>query len=86
MNIQSKKQIIIDWISNLEDESIIEELKMLQEHSASNEDWWNELSVEQKESIKRGLTDAEEGRIFSYEQVKGLMKEWLTKSNSHENQ
>jgi hypothetical protein len=34
MNLQSEKKILTDWITNLEDESTIEELKMLKVNSA----------------------------------------------------
>lgn len=79
MNIQSEKQSLIEWISKLEDESIIEDIKMLRENSVNGKDWWDELSDDQKKSIERGLKDAEEGRVVSYEQVKEEVKKWLLK-------
>ena len=76
MNIQSEKQNLIDWISSLEDETDIETIKEFKESyfSKSKKDWWDEISVEEKNSIDRGLTDAEEGRIISYEQFKDKYK------------
>lgn len=59
---------------------------MLQDNSGSSEDWWDELSTEQKDSIMRGLKDADEGKVVTYEHVKELVKSWLTKSNSQPNQ
>jgi predicted transcriptional regulator len=82
MNLQSEKEILLDWISNLEDESIIEKLKMIRENLLNFKDWWDELSDEQKRSIEQGLKDAEEGRVVPYEQVKEEVKKWLTKSSS----
>lgn len=67
MNIQSKKQSLIEWISQLEDESIIEDLMMLRENSANGRDWLNEISEEEKKGIEEGLKDVEEGRVVSYE-------------------
>ena len=35
----------------------------------NNDDWWEELPQEIQDSISRGLQDAEEGRVFTHEQV-----------------
>ncbi|MEZ4689283.1 MAG: hypothetical protein R3A12_03525 [Ignavibacteria bacterium] len=82
MNLETEKKILMDWISNLKDESIIRELKSMKDHSHNEKDWWDELTKEQKKSIERGLKDSDEGRLISYEQVKDEVKKWLTKSDS----
>ncbi|MEO8211307.1 MAG: hypothetical protein ABI840_12175 [bacterium] len=79
MNLQSEKQSLIEWISQLEDESIIEDIKMFRENSTNGKDWWDELTDEQKISIERGLKDVEEGNVVPYSQVKEKVKKWLTK-------
>ncbi len=38
------------------------------EDSVEN-DWWNELSDFEKNSIEMGLKDVEEGRVISHEEV-----------------
>jgi len=78
MNIKSEKQILIDWISSLEDEEVIETIKEFKQSYFSKKDWWNEISEEEKNSIDRGLEDAEEGRVISYEQFKNKYKKWLS--------
>lgn len=78
MNIKSEKQNLIDWISSLEDEEVIETIKEFKESYFSKKDWWNEISEEEKNSIDRGLKDAEEGRVISYEQFKNKYKKWLS--------
>ncbi|MDQ3022603.1 MAG: hypothetical protein M3R36_18870 [Bacteroidota bacterium] len=78
MNLQSEKQSLIEWISKLEDESIIEDIKMFRENSTNSNDW-EELTDEQKKSIERGLKDVEEGNVVPYSQVKEKVKKWLTK-------
>ena len=82
MDIPTEKQNLIDWISQLEDESIIEDIKFLRENSTNGNDRWDDLSEAEKKGIEEGLRDIEEGRIFTYEQVKDKVKKWLTKSNS----
>lgn len=82
MDIPTEKQNLIDWISQLEDESIIEDIKFLRENSTNGNDRWDDLSEAEKKGIEEGLRDIEEGRIFTHEQVKDKVKKWLTKSNS----
>lgn len=78
MDIKSEKQNLIDWISSLEDEEVIETIKDFKESYFSKKDWWNEISEEEKNSIDRGLKDAEEGRLISYEQFKNKYKKWIS--------
>ena len=78
MNIKSEKQNLIDWISSLEDEEVMESIKDFKESYFSKKDWWNEISEEEKNSIDRGLKDAEEGRLISYEQFKNKYKKWIS--------
>jgi predicted transcriptional regulator len=78
MNIQSEKQNLIEWISSLEDETAIETIKEFKDSYFSKKDWWDEISEEEKISIDRGLKDAEEGRVISYERIKDKYKNWLS--------
>lgn len=41
----------------------------------NNDDWWEELPQEIQDSITKGLQDAEEGRVFTHEQVVQEAKE-----------
>ncbi|MBP9192139.1 MAG: hypothetical protein KBF96_06270 [Ignavibacteria bacterium] len=86
MNIESEKKKIIEWISEIEDESTIEELKILRDVSVNGSDLWDNLSEEEKKGIDEGIKDIDEGRIVSYEDVKKEVKKWLTKSNFQKEQ
>ncbi len=59
INIQNKKIQLIQWLSTLNDESIIEKIMKLRENEKT--DWWNNISDEEKNSIEKGLTDANSG-------------------------
>lgn len=76
MNLDSEKLKIINWISNLSDESIIYKLKLLREQE-KNTDWWDEISEAEKASIKRGLEDAKAGRVVPHEEVRKKYDQWL---------
>jgi len=82
MDIQTEKKNLMEWISKLEDKSIIEDIKFLRDNSSNEKDWWDDLSEEEKKGIEEGLRDIEEGRTYTYEQVKDEVKKWFTKSNS----
>jgi hypothetical protein len=68
------KQLII----NIKDNKytfFLELLKSLDFVSiADNEDWYENLSVIDKSSIKKGIEDLENGRIHSHEEVMALAK------------
>lgn len=75
INIQNKKIELIQWLSTLNDESMIEKLIKLREKEKS--DWWNELSKAEKESIEKGLLDAENGKLITHSTAKKAYEKWL---------
>lgn len=77
MNIQAEKLGLIEWIARLNDSSVIEKLKKIYEENSQASDWWNEISISEKESIERGLRDIEEGRVHSNETAKKVYEKYL---------
>ena len=77
MDIQAEKLSLIEWISRVNDQSIIAKLKKLQADYIGSDDWWDELNQEEKESIERGLKDIEEGRVHSHETVQEIYGKYL---------
>jgi hypothetical protein len=76
MNMKSEKEKLIDWIRTVDDETIIEKLKLVKDSNAEN-GWWEELSDAEIASIERGLADAKAGRIIPHEEVKKRYEKWL---------
>lgn len=76
MNLDSEKLKIIDWITNLKDESIIARIKLLKDHP-NETDWWDEISDAEKASIERGLEDIKAGRVVDHSEVKKIYEKWL---------
>ncbi len=76
MDIQHEKLSLIEWISRLNDSSIIEKLRAIQEYYAKSEDS-QALKKEELESIKRGLKDIEEGKIHSHESARKIYEKYL---------
>ncbi len=75
VNIQDKKIELIQWLSTLNDESIIEKIMKLRESERS--DWWREVSKEEKKSIEKGIKDADSGKLEPHSNVKKLYEKWL---------
>lgn len=75
VNIQDKKIELIQWLSTLNDESIIEKIMKLRESERS--DWWREVSKEEKKSIEKGIKDADSGKLEPHSKVKKLYEKWL---------
>lgn len=74
-NIQDKKIELIQWLSTLNDESIIEKIMKLRESEKA--DWWEEISKEEKKSIEKGMKDVASGRMEPHSNVKKLYDKWL---------
>ena len=69
MDIQNEKLKLMEWLSSLTDQSIIEKIKMFKENFTSGTDWWETISDAERKSIERGLSDIEEGRTESHADV-----------------
>lgn len=61
--INKKKLDLIAWINKLSDENIIEFLEALKK-SKSKDDWWDELSESQKQTLQNGMDDIEKGNTI----------------------
>lgn len=75
-SLEKKKLEIIKWVTNLTDDTAIEKLRMLRQHPKKN-DWWNEISEEEKNAIDKGLADIKAGRVKPHKEAKKLYEKWL---------
>jgi hypothetical protein len=62
--LNRKKLDLIAWINRLSDENTIEFLYGLKKSKSKN-DWWDELSENQKEKLQNGIDDIENGNVIS---------------------
>jgi hypothetical protein len=62
--LNRKKLDLIAWINKLSDENTIEFLYGLKKSKSKN-DWWDELSENQKEILQNGIDDIENGNVIS---------------------
>ena len=75
LNIQNKKLELIQWLSTLEDSTLIE--KIMELRKRESKDWWNSISESEKQSIEKGLEDAEAGKLNPHTNARKLYEKWL---------
>jgi hypothetical protein len=75
LNILNQKLELIQWLSTIEDSSIIE--KIMDLRKKESKDWWNSISESEKESIELGLKDAESGKLNPHSKARKLYEKWL---------
>jgi len=75
LNILNKKLELIQWLSTVEDSTIIEKIMDLRKRE--NKDWWNSVSENEKNSIEQGLKDAESGKLNAHSNARKLYDKWL---------
>ena len=74
-NIETKKLALIQWLTSLNDVSMID--KILELKQKETKDWWNEISNEEKESIEKGLSDAVSGKLKPHSEIRKKYEKWL---------
>lgn len=75
MDIQNAKIELIQWLTTLEDSSLIK--KIIELRKKETKDWWNEISDTEKESIEIGLSDAENGKLKPNSEAERIYGKWL---------
>jgi hypothetical protein len=72
MNIEIRKINLINWISSLQEEDIIDKMEKIQKEKA---DWWDTLSNGDKKAINEGLAQLDQGEYLTRTQVRRRIKE-----------
>lgn len=66
MDIKARKLDLIQWLIQLKDERLLSKIAALQ---AEDKDFWNELSEDQRQEIKKGMEELDSGQKHNYEKV-----------------
>lgn len=62
LQIQNKKLELIQWLSTIEDLKFLEKISDFITHERKK-DWWNEISDAERESIEKGIAQADAGKL-----------------------
>ncbi len=74
-NLHATKLELIQWLSTIDNPSIIE--KVLAIRNNEKEDYWKSLSALEKESINKGIEDADAGKLNDHDQARKIYGKWL---------
>lgn len=77
MNTQilNEKLELIQWLSTLEDTSIIK--KLVQFRKDETKDWWDSISEEEKKSIEKGILEADNNELKPHSEARKIYEKWL---------
>ncbi|KPQ20135.1 MAG: toxin-antitoxin system antidote component [Algoriphagus marincola HL-49] len=67
MDIALEKIKLIEWLAGLEDVGVLKELIALKENSG--QDWWENLSKEERKEIETGMNQADAGDLTKHKDV-----------------
>jgi len=70
-NIEARKLSIIEYLAELKDESVIQQIENLLK---PNIDFWDQLSATDKEAIKKGIQDLDKGDRTEFKRFIGKYK------------
>ena len=74
MNIETTKLELIQQLQKTKDKAVLLKIRKVFEEESG--DWYEELSVEEKEEIEMGIQQADEGKLVSHESVMAKLKKW----------
>jgi hypothetical protein len=77
MDIQAEKIAIAKALLNINSETILKQIKAIL--SSSQTDLWDELSEEQRSSVKRARQQLAQGEGKTHKEVMQKYAKWLTK-------
>jgi len=74
-SIQERKIELIHWLSLIEDDAILD--RIIEVKETSSRDWWDEISESERDSVLKGLKEADAGRLNSHSQARSLYEDAL---------
>ena len=80
MSAADLKNDLIKVIVNTDDIAFLRQLKDFFKKHQVTTDWWDEISDHEKEMIKLGIKEIEEGNVVAHEDVRGEINKLLRKN------
>lgn len=71
MNLETRKINLINWISTLQEDDILNKVEKIQKETA---DWWDGISKEDRDAINEGIDQLDKGQCFSHSQVRDKIR------------
>lgn len=75
IDIKNAKIDLIQWLTTIEDPSLIQ--KLMQVRSDESKDWWESITESEKESVTKGISEADQGDLKPHSEAKKIYEKWL---------
>ena len=72
MTLEARKINLINWISTIQEDNILEKVEKIQKEKT---DWWDTISDKDKKAINEGLGQLDRGEYLTHSQVRSKIKE-----------
>ena len=72
MTLEARKINLINWISTIQEDNILEKVEKIQKEKT---DWWDTISNKDKKAIDEGLGQLDRGEHLTHSQVRSKIKE-----------
>ncbi len=73
--IEDKKLNLIQWLSTLEDDVILDKLMEIRKSEVTG--WWSKISQDERQSIAKGIEDADKGNLKPHSEARKIYEKWL---------
>lgn len=73
--IEDKRLNLIQWLSTVEDDSILDEVMEIREREESR--WWSSISEKERDSIEKGVGDADKGNLKPHSEARRIYEKSL---------
>jgi hypothetical protein len=70
MSIENKKINLINWISSIQEEDVLNKIEQIQKEKR---DWWDTINDEDEKAINEGLTQLDNGECLTRSQVRSKL-------------
>ncbi|MDO9614768.1 MAG: hypothetical protein Q7J86_09625, partial [Bacteroidota bacterium] len=67
MNLEARKLNLINWISSIQEDTILDKVEKIQQEKT---DWWDVISDKDKKAIDEGIAQLDRGEHLTHSQVR----------------
>jgi thiamine pyrophosphate-dependent acetolactate synthase large subunit-like protein len=71
LQIQNKKLELIQWLSTIEDLNFLDKISDMISRERKK-DWWDEISEAEKQSIEKGIAQADAGKLNPHSKARKI--------------
>ena len=74
-HLEKEKINLIQWVTTLDDPGMIQKLIDLRQNESK--DWWYEISEAERNSINKGIAEADKEVLKPHSEARKIYEKWL---------